>query len=277
MENIPQSPKRFPLQEDVFAGERIHATRDAILETKKEFPEIISGALLGSLARGKSKKETSDIDCMVFVNPTHSNSLDIKYKDPLYPFWIDIESSNSDSGVRFVHTNYFFDSQDYAAYKEVLHSHLLKKVSDLNEEKIFHFAPIAISKEYIKVVIDGNNLMLNDQKGFKDQIISWLPKEKEFASNDSISYAIDIPETLYGIFYLELGKGLEEYRKYLIEYLDGLGSSGETIWRRISYNLERREQEKWGVGPNEVYYPRTLAEARKTYLNRYEYGINKNN
>lgn len=291
MEKLPEQPKRFPLQEDQRAKERIHATRDAIVAAKKIYPEIISGGLYGSLARGTSKGSTSDIDCMVFIDPTEATVFDdltVNHGNGRITFkregkeevlvemrsgvdWLEEEGGAHSNTTREFYFTYFFsrDDGDTAPYENVINQKILEKNPDLDNKRLFHVAPMPISHDLIAQSLHYLYITKTDQEEFKKQMAR-IPEEKEYADNPDVQYAFALPVQIEQIFFLELGTGLAPYRAQVLETLESMGDIGEEIWHEIVTRLEKWEQSKTGNTAGSVYYPRDLTAARKTYLDRYD-------
>lgn len=88
--------------------------------------------------------------------------------------------------------------------------------------------------------------------------------------NDLLRPDYNIPDrSLVIMFNLAIGRGIEKYRRHLIERLSQLGPKGEEIWRLIISKTKVREEKLYtpfDINQFRIHlYPLTLAEAKKLY------------
>ncbi|MFA6193812.1 MAG: nucleotidyltransferase domain-containing protein [Parcubacteria group bacterium] len=236
---INKSEKRFRLSKEDFAKERIEGVRDTFQEVKKDYPEILSFCLFGSLVKGDTKLE-SDIDMAVFVD---AEQLECRFGNigryagkPVVKKTIDREK-----GAIVLDTEMRVDV--VRPIRNAIREILKKRLGLIdNQVRDILIKPISedIIDSHVEEMVRGIEKENNDPKKFETVYIS---------------------RNLYEMFHLETGGGIRKYRKYLIDKLCAMGETGERVWGEIVSDTSSMEHSH----PDNIRYPRTLEEVKKIY------------
>lgn len=271
MENI----KRFHIQPEVFAHERIKAIREAVEELKIQHPEILSLNLFGSLVKGKTKQE-SDIDAFVYIDTDL-----IPQKQGETPVYVIAEHQEpldvNELNIQRIDMGMHLRPDLYDLYGEMFPKKIKEKIPDLTERQLEHIVALPMAKESLNILLDRLIESRKAELAFWKEIEKINPniKTREAFIKMAKQHAeIKIPKgiveisdrNLANMFLLEVGGGIRKYRKILIDRLLHEGEVGEKIWNEMIMHVETWEQK---VGykdlPTQVHYPRTLVEAKRAY------------
>ncbi|MBP7006087.1 nucleotidyltransferase domain-containing protein [Patescibacteria group bacterium] len=254
MEGIPKQrqiptkedlgPKRFEVQPDRFVHERLDAVQSGVEEIKGGDPSVLGLTLYGSMVKGKAH-EDSDIDGYLYLDAEQLAQNEARQalqenREPR-PVTFDIGDTGTLSTYPGEHL--------YDVYKPLIKDKFTKS-GFLTEEQISDINLRPISKEII------------------DRHLDSLQQALKLVRNGEENVSPEPSQNLYGLFHLEVGRGLGSYRQQVIEKLEGLGQEGEEIWSMIIGQTEKMEQYMYTDTP--IHYPRTLAEARNTYIHKKE-------
>jgi hypothetical protein len=246
--NIPPKenlgPKRFEIQSDSFVHERLDAVQNGVEEMKEEDPSVVGLTMYGSMVKGKAH-EGSDIDGYLYLDAERlaQNEMEQALQENREPRPVTFDTGDAGN------LSTYPGEHLYDVYKPLLNEKMTKDGS-LTEEQVSDINLRPISGEII------------------DRHLGSLQQGLEMARNGEEGVNIEPSQNLYGLFHLEVGRGLGGYRQQVIEKLEGLGQEGEEIWSKIIGQTEKLEQYMYTDTP--IRYPRTLAEARNTYMPKKE-------
>ena len=262
--------KRFILSREDFAKERVSGLQRAVETIRRERPEVLSLALFGSLTKGTTKLE-SDIDMAVYVDAdllrdVHPDLGDDLFLDKKYDFnairngrlqavtfrWKDLRSDLSDEYERYVNEKIL--AAIPGLRKEQLKDVYIQPVS----EKIVDGILEEIKESYQKYPngIASSNIQLGGRQ-------VW---EGDWAKDQTPNSRVEPNQLLFGLFFLDAGGGLREYRKQIIDRLWLWGELGEQIWKDLISKTEMWEQRvDFDSLPTAKRYPRTLKAAHALY------------
>ncbi len=269
--------KRFSIQQESFAQNRVEALRQAVEELKQEYPEIISTTLYGSLSKGKSTVE-SDIDAALFIDAdvvAEKEREEGKTGDDVISI-ATVEKPIEGFKTKRISQNIYLCSDLYKKYNKLVQDKVLELDPSLIQEQVEHIRSLPMSEKGIITLVDMLVKSLNDKKEFSKKVLEAhkgeLNKDELMKTATSLGSEpetyLTTPTLLFGtMFYLGIGNEIKKYRKILIDKLLESGEAGESIWADIITYVERREQklEDYTKVPTEVNYPRTLAEAKMVY------------
>lgn len=231
---IPQilpDEKRFHIQHEDWARERVHGIRESLYEIQIENPEVCGYTIFGSLVKGLSRPETdpdpSDLDIAVFVEADDVESV---YGD---------NTLTKESVDGFMSIQFSEPVRQY--YEESIKASLLKTCNLTTPELVNDVRVYPISRKLI------------------DEEINFLIQEVHEGRKRFVSPGAP----LWHLFHLGVGKGIEPYRGYLIRKLQSSGSAGDVIWEKIIYNVEALERDN-RVNTS-LKYPRILSDAADVY------------
>jgi hypothetical protein len=264
-DNAPE--KRFTLSRAEFAQERLNAVREYVYKLKKDHPEVLSFCMFGSMTKGRAR-EASDIDGELFIDPekvslkVYGPETECHFSKDLYG---NITGEIAYEGLR----------GDIAAEYIIPMRESLKAELSLTDEQLKHIRILPISFEIINRHLENLKQSFDRQTRYEQQLAEWEASNPEGKIPDIdalIAYWKRKPKlpgtpmpssNLRAMFHLEIGGGIREYRKYLIEKLEGMGHVGEEMWRRIIESTEEMEQYmRTGTAQR---YPRTLKDAKRVY------------
>ncbi|MFA5987427.1 MAG: nucleotidyltransferase domain-containing protein [Candidatus Paceibacterota bacterium] len=270
--------KRFQLQNEGFAKDRVEALHQSVYELKREHPEIISLTLFGSLVRGKSRTE-SDIDGVMYVDTDyileHEDAESRKLGDVVD---INVERGqiSSELSTQRLGINLFLRPDLYDKYNQLIQERVLQKDKSLGPEQVSHLRSLPMSEKNLNYLL---RWLINSRKANTDFMKKILEvytgdlndKEEMFRAAKNIGGEprefVSTPVLFLGaMFHLDVGGGIRKYRKLLIDKLLEAGEVGEMIWQDIARYLEHWEQKIPSSDlPTSFYYPRTLKEAKQIY------------
>jgi len=249
--------KRFVIPKDSIGFVRLKETQAVVREIKSEFPEVLSLCVFGSNIKGKARKD-SDIDGYLFVDSLQlAKKLKCDEKDIVVTEIEDREFYKS----KKIHFN-----EDIASRYSGLIREQLKTRLCLTDRQVEHVRTRPISESIIDNYIE-------DWKGWDKNMqlyeIASIEYDRSLDNGDFLQNRPKLPGNMQTsfipyIFHMAIGQGIEKYRSYLIKKLCDLGNSGERIWKEVIEGTEMMEN-YLNTGTN-IYYPRTLEEAKEQYL-----------
>lgn len=220
---------RFSLSDEQFSRDRLNTLRDALMLAQSEHPEILALSLFGSMTKGTAK-ETSDIDAYVFVDSEQVHDGDYELSRQL------LDGKDS-------HVAYQLGTDVQNMYKDCFRKYMFDH-SDINKDQIEHLFAVPMCYQII------------------DEQVEEL--RKNYQEKSSFNYINHVTD----MFHLQMGKGLDKYRSYLIDKLNKLeGSEGDLLWKGIMnevITVERYREKNAGVN-FAVHYPQSLEEATRIY------------
>ena len=255
----PKTNRRFETSREPALRKRLKAVKKGFRGLSENYDEVIAVTLYGSTVTGHATEE-SDLDNCIFVDPSKASQRNPK---------IEVNTIHRTSERGTILSSTGFDKETGIDYVTAFHDAVSNADPDTPEDFVSHASVYAISNEiidhhvddyveFIKVALDyvGKKMEYEDyiNGGGNKTTAPEVPKQpqrKEIGSN--------IP----AMFHLQVGHGLDKYREYLIEKLVGLGDLGLQVWKGIIRIVEATEQYD-ALGTDKTY-PRTLAEAKKTY------------
>jgi predicted nucleotidyltransferase len=257
---------RFTFSSEPYAQERVAAVQATIEELKKEYPEIVSGVLFGSLTKGAARID-SDIDLYVFIDPEK-----LANKDVLVYKRMNFTRKDGDVRREFTMAWLHFNQEVRDKYANLVRNKI--------KEKLFGKLTVEQLKDIIVEPLNESVLsyelqqLIDSYSTYPNQ-----PDENGELEKDSIKHLTethDIPppqgssikaaDPLWYVFSYDIGGDLSTYRTYVIEYLSKRGTAGESAWHNIIRNVEIWEQKaRFEDLPTTINYPRLLEEARNLY------------
>lgn len=250
------SEKRFVIPKESIGYERLNKTQEVIEQVKKNYPEILSLCVFGSSTKGRSV-EKSDIDGYLFVDAQVVAEKIGASENEVLVTEVNKTVYSETSSVYFVD-----DIGD--RYNHLVRTGVKEKLG-LSDEQVKHLRTRPISREIIDERVEDWKNWDADMQEYRKQSEDHC---KKWEAGDYSSMGPDVPEfmdTRYlpYMFHLAIGKGIQEYREYLIAKLTKLGDSGERIWVEVIKGTE--EMENHLRAGTEIYYPKTLTEATQQY------------
>lgn len=146
--------------------------------------------------------------------------------------------------------------------EELPHLRVLPISESIIDEQIQHALPWAKAMQAYKERHNLINKYLDENSG-----LDWRDAPEHIPPPDLASVGSNIA----AMFHLQIGKGIEPYRKYVIDQLMSQGDLGEIIWNDIIVSVENIEQ-NLNSGSLTKGYPRTLLEAKAVYVPSSLYG-----
>lgn len=256
--------KRFILSKEEFAERRIETVKGVVKELKQKHPEILSLCMFGSMTTGNARLE-SDIDGYLFVDAdVVAKKLGRKEDDILDKTEANVEYFKYDSKLKI---------PDWA--QEIRDQ--LKEKLNLSDEQVKHIRTRPISESIIDQHLDGLMGQIKKAEDYRQQLKRWETSEPQTSGRIEdleklTEYYKQKPEhpglpdsstNLFGMFHLETGGGIKNYREYLIGRLLTSGEIGEKAWKEIIKTTEELESHLQSNAGKK--YPRILEEAKKVY------------
>ena len=270
--------KRFTLSQEEFAQERIAGIKSAVEELKIEHPEIVSLMLFGSLSKGQSR-EQSDIDGILFVDAEKVEEME-KIACEHLPV-IDYQTNEEDRTdgpipLKIKYARPYFRPDLYKKYNDIIVNKINEKIPGLKPEQTDHLRSLPISKELLSFIIEQYKASEEAKSAFLAKIQEQISQSQDKSKEKILATAKFIepkPDSMFkannylgGMFHLDVGGGIREYRKFLIDELISMGAVGELIWEDVVKYVEKWEQKvDYKDLPTEVHYPRVLQEAKVVY------------
>lgn len=258
----PGSDRRFEISKAPFSKERLRALRAGFEKFQAQRPEVLAFGMFGSMVQGRAI-ESSDIDGFLFLD---ANAVLAKNDEAS----IDTVSTDIIQHTGVIKET-MLDDKTENEYISAFRKVITAESSVLRAEHLPHLFVRPVSYEIIDQHIEEFVDLIH-------RVDEWLEKQAEradfLAQGGQEDSAPTVPEkptlmqvspNLVSLFYLQLGHGLDPYRKYLIEKLSDMGQVGEVVWKGIGRGLEAFEQGTVETGKK---YPRTLEEAREIYLKK---------
>jgi hypothetical protein len=271
--------KRFTIQSEAFAQNRVEALREAIKELQLEYPEIISATFFGSLSKGKSTPE-SDIDAVLYIDAdivAEKERAEGKSGEDVIDVVTDATPLSNGLKTQLLSLNVYLRPDLYKKYNKLTQDKILELDPGLTHEQVEHIRSLPMSeKSLVKLLdnlIDSKNLSLNFDRKILEIHKGDMNKEELLKTAVVVGGEPDklilTPTLLLGsMFHMDVGGGIRKYRKILLDKLSEAGPAGEEIWRDIIKYTERWEQKvEYTDLPTTVRYPRRLAEAVEVYGN----------
>lgn len=233
---MEQPQKRFRINAESFARERLKGLRESFSEIQKEYPEVVSLALFGSMTKGKAREE-SDIDGWIFVDASR-----VPMAETGKPT---VEKVKTGGGME----EYRLTPDVAQRYSGSLREKLKTRLQ-LTDEQVHHLRTLAISPE----ILEDELLKIT---GDVQKLLTW---ENASGTKRGPRPDVQIPTNLYAMFHLSLGNDIRAYRSQLLERLNRMGDVGARAWKEIIWQTEFMEQ-GMPIKPTDRRYPRTLEEA----------------
>ena len=232
--------KRFVLSNQEFAQKRLSVIREVFNEIKKEYPEVLSLCMFGSMVNnGTNVREDSDIDGYLFIDVDL-----IKGKNGYLKFDEVVEVKKGDSWAE----EFFYLKREIAEKYILKMRKNLKEKLNLDENHLKHLRTMPISEEIVDRSIEN----------MSKSLVLWV---KKYGKKDGFISGVNT--NLFAMFHLSLDRDIRKYRKYLLNKLSDLGADGDLFWKEIINSTEQLEQKfQQETGKR---YPKTLADARKIY------------
>lgn len=266
--NETTSKKRFTLPKEKHIKTRLHATREALSELQDTHPEVVGMTLYGSMVSGRAK-ETSDIDGFVFLEEKQAKDR-LSEKDWE---WAKAKKEEDKRNRPEWSTAEGTSELDLAAthkYKPLIDSVLKKK--SLTDDQIEHMRVRVVGRqtiqdELVSAVDEEEKLSKYAlEMATWDKMLNKLPIEKWPNLGDRPQYP-DIKMVDWKIpamFHLEVGRGLNHYRKQVVNHLKQNGKAGERVWKSIITRTADMERHLRG-SEHPDQYPQTLEKAADYY------------
>lgn len=217
---------RFRINET--ASKKLGILRKDFTEFALNNPEVVGLTLFGSQIKGLAR-EDSDIDGYLFVNSDKADeNLSEEKQGRVYPLEKDElwEKAQQNIGLKF---------------REQEQRNLGLTPEDVKEIRLRLISKKRIDTELMDVIDYGKKMV--DYKSGKGTVPDY-PKE----------IAID------QLFHLQIGKGLDGYRKYILERLRQEGEAGEKGWGILIDWAEMMER-NFQVNRDTKLFPQTLEAA----------------
>lgn len=240
----PEDNKRFYFsKEKQFAKEKMEQVQAAVREMKKSYPEILSFCAFGSMVKGTAREKTaqdagSDIDGYLFIDFDIANKI-----------WSKSNSSKARPLKLFYQDGF-------------LGNILLQEVEGIYKNKFAKSFP----KDKIAGRLDLHIQVLPVSQEIIDKEITRLSAaidELDKTPQTELKELLSPITNLFAMFHLDVGGGVKNYRRYLLQKLNTLGKNGEKIWSLIIKNIEFMEQNfKLSAGR---HYPKKLSQALEVY------------
>lgn len=248
--------KRFRVGQEGFVKERLEALKATVAELKHEDPNVLSLCVFGSTVKGRAR-ERSDIDGYLFIQTDPADAARI-------------QTTRDETGVSTT-----FRMEEAGRLKEDF-LHRMQKKAPFSEEQVngIKFRPInsEIVRDHLSTFLAQKEALDSFEKLHE----AWVSELSSDILDDPQQLAVykerepvrpEHPEpssTLTGMFHLDVGGGIREYRTELIKSLEKLGEAGEKAWRDIIDSVQMMEQDM--ELREEIRYPRSLSEARRVYI-----------
>lgn len=245
---------RFTPALEINAKKRLDFFRNKIKDFQKKYPEVIGATIFGSMIRGKSAHNESDVDSILYIDkeviPVNKRPKDGDYK--------------KEEELAFIYLGKFIKESKI----------------DKNEISKYSIHPVLISEDLIDESIDESKI----NKGFFEKLKKKVYLENKNLSEEKIdtimrdSLIVGVNSDVCGLFHAKVGIGIEKYRKMFLEKIYNLEdrSMSEYIWENVYLKVLRFEQGR--ENPVSINIPKTLDMAIKIYHpDLYKKIINSNN
>lgn len=222
------SNHRFKLNAE--SKDTLSKFRDELKKHMSEHPEIVGVTVYGSQLKGRARGENdengrSDIDSFIFVDEDKCPYLNQKELDKGV-------ADTTGNNYRIV------SSGDGAAGK-------LKKI--IQDE--FNYDDLGMKDMRVRLISEAR--INNDLDVLIEHVRKIIAAEKSVDESDSYpdlnDRVFDAAE-LGKLFHLQLGRGLDVYRKKILDKLKSLGDIGDKIWK--DYILEQITFESGNITPS---------------------------
>lgn len=248
---------RFEVSRDPALREKIHIYRDGLRALQAEYPEVVGATVFGSSVKALATDE-SDVDSILFVDPAkaaeRSPSIQVTH-----------ELREDKKGAKSIESH--FEDDIEALYGAEL-SLIVNQPPHSGERSIVeHALALPMSEEIINVQLEAYLKFIGEQIPYEySQMMNRVEEGKgEKSADDSKPpTAVWIGANIDGLFHLQVGHGLDKYRRYLIKQLRN-NKYGEPAWRGIMRCVENGEEWQPWSGQR---FPRMLCEAEKVYGDR---------
>lgn len=210
--------------------------QEAAGETMEKYPYVAGFSMFGSRTKGREKAK-SDADIVLFLDFDKSG---LQKKGEEIPFA-------------------FFRRRLAEVMKgKGLTDAEAKRVLGPDAKTMLH----ALSKEYIRdTVADGIAYKRNEARG--------ADKANAKGAYQDIVTAPGAP--IPALFHMDVGGGLRPWRRQVIEELEKAGETGEALWRELMEAMRfAHDDPRKIIGKRlspKTSYPKTLADARRVFLN----------
>lgn len=232
---------RFNLSPEGFAKERITAVKGTVSEMQQNNPEVLSLCAFGSMVRGNPRPD-SDIDGYLYVDAA-------SLVDALEPE--DIARNGATLLKR---------EEAEQKYIQTFVTKMTSKTTMTAEQVRQGIKVRPISRDIVLRHIDFLKKESEKMGDYDAAVKQW--EQTHSGEVPHMPETVNSTTTLSGMFHLETGGGIRQYRNLVINELSGMGEVGEKIWHNVMRETEMMENY---LSTTDKHYPRTLAEARKLY------------
>lgn len=254
--SIPPKEKRFSVSKEQFSKDRLKRLREGFNLLQSERPELAGISLYGSMTKGNALEE-SDIDGDIFIDTEL-----VQDGDQIF----ERTEKNEEYGQGFQYEL----KEDIAKTYSTFIKDYLKEKSELQGDQVKHLRTYPINRQIIddqiKGLIDYKH-QVTERDNKRDQIDEYYTRGEdppdELKSNEDPKLFY-VAGNVSSLFHLQMGKGLDKYRSYLIDKLKEAGDEGEQVWQQIIQSTSFMED--YGKnGYRNIDLPQTLEQASKIY------------
>lgn len=234
--------KRFALNREPFAKERLATVRSEITKLKETYPEAVGFTMFGSMVRGRAT-EASDIDGYIFV--------DAEIAQQRHPDDVIFEDLNGETRL--------VPSME-AGYAQGLRA-ALESQHGFTPEQSQEIRVLPISKQLIDQELEALTQNIQAYEEYRNAQQAYWDSGMQGEAPQAPETPL-VPTNLYGLFHLEVGQGLKPMREHLIQNLQQKGEIGQKVWEEIIRNTENMER---GRDAEKANYPVSLESAQQLY------------
>ncbi len=265
--------KRFIVTSEQQPKARLAAFRQALTEARAHFPEIVGATLYGSMVKDTAH-EGSDVDAYIFVDldaaKQHFTSEDYRLAEEEAKTVVREEQAQRQQ----------IDTENPAPIQA-------PRVEDLIARKRYRpgfvsalektgLAPDDMKDIRVRVLsqeVINQDLSMAVKQELK--LVDWEKQLVEVNKTDFNNYwewtkNNPRPNFRFGdlrissLFHLAIGRNLDQYRGYVLDFLSSNGASGERVWKGIIGRTA--DMERSFVGSNyQNLYPQTIDSAKAYY------------
>ena len=204
----PAYEKRFQMPEDEELRERLKSIQHAVKDFQREYPEALSFSMYGSMVKDTATPE-SDVDGTLFIDttPTGDEEVDSSVLEKMESGEY-LNAFKSDLKERL-------DLTEEQAGKDV-------KLETISEEDVLTAAEkFVLSNELYKEERKLWESTKRDTGRTQEGIFGEMPVY-EYEGEEPI--APDLPTNIKAMFNMDVGGGIQKYRKQFIDSLEQFGS-----------------------------------------------------
>jgi hypothetical protein len=251
----PITNHRFELPRDPELLDKIDGLQNGFYDFQLEAPGVLALTLQGSMVHGYGTAE-SDFDGSIYIDMDEAARAFPRAKITTEHFKQDLYNYSVTK----------FDRDTMGDYLDVFEECVRSNAPEIEEEDMDHIYVFPIGHKIIDFHIEEFMRFIDEVEKYfvarKAYEEATLAGESGLAEPDYPEYWIISP-LLLSLFCLEIGHGIDEYRKYFLDALQK-DERGEAFWYRLAEELESHEQ--WEETNTAKYYPRTLKQARDLYI-----------